>query len=113
MADVVDQFGYTKGAWVLTEGRVHNEAGDLTIAQLSPPSLYAGHFMERDANAGLIVASKDMLRALLNMDLLMENLWQAVPWGKTCGLDAARLNTAPAQMKLAIERATAMSRVRA
>lgn len=44
-----------------------------------------------------------MLAAAQEMDLLMENIWKSVSWADTYDLDIARLNTAPMQLKKAIE----------
>lgn len=42
---------------------------------------------------------EELIAALEEMDMLMDNLWKAVPWGKTVKLDIARLNTAPGNAK--------------
>lgn len=48
-----------------------------------------------DPNAELLAAAEAM-------DALMENLWQAVDWGKTFDLDVAALSEAPDRLKRAI-----------
>lgn len=48
-------------------------------------------------------AITQLLAAAEEMDLLMENLWKSVPWKDTYNLDIVRLNTAPIQLKKAIE----------
>lgn len=57
------------------------------------------------ANARLIAAAPDLLEALKAYNALMDNLWKAVPWGKTFGLDIAALNLVPMRAKAAIAKA--------
>lgn len=52
--------------------------------------------------AATTTSQPGLLAAAEAMDALMENLWQAVPWGKTFNLDVAALNTAPMRLKRAI-----------
>ena len=40
-----------------------------------------------------------LVEALREYDALIENLWKAVPWGSTCGLDMAALNRVPLRAK--------------
>lgn len=44
----------------------------------------------------------DVLKALKAADALIDNLWEAVPWGQTFNLDIAALNTVPPMIKQAI-----------
>ena len=56
-------------------------------------------------NARLIAAAPDLLDAAKQMQGLMDNLWKAVPWGKTAGLRADLLNEAPLALQQAIAKA--------
>jgi len=57
--------------------------------------------------ARLFAASPELLEAAQEVDALIENLFNAVPWGKTFGLDIKALNEAPTKLKRAIARALA------
>lgn len=47
----------------------------------------------------------DVLTALKAADALIDNLWEAVPWGQTFDLDIAALNTVPPMIKATIAEA--------
>lgn len=44
----------------------------------------------------------ELVDLLKQVDGLIENLWQAVPWGSTCNLDVMALNEVPMAVKRAI-----------
>lgn len=50
-------------------------------------------------------AAPDLLKALEQMDALVESLWKSVPWGQTFNLDIQALNEVPLAAKRAIARA--------
>lgn len=59
---------------------------------------------------GDLTVEQELLAALKRMDLLVELLWDCVPWGKTWNLPITELNEAPLQAKRAILRAESHKR---
>lgn len=61
--------------------------------------------MDNDANADLIIAAPDLLKAAKRMLAMFENLCEGIPWGDTFGIDFAEMNEAPIELKRAIAKA--------
>jgi len=57
------------------------------------------------ANVRLLAASPDLLAACEAADALIDNLFKAVPWGKTFNLDIQALNEVPIQIQRAVAKA--------
>lgn len=52
------------------------------------------------------IAVRALLFAVEEIQKLTDNLWEAVPWGKTFNLDVARLNTAPGNLEKVVREVT-------
>lgn len=105
---------HTPGPWIVqpndeTDMFVPIIAGNLGGlvggAMLWPSEIDAKDFSRAERNAHLIAAAPELLEALERADALIENLWKAVPWGQTHGLDIMALNEVPSAMKRAIAKA--------
>lgn len=65
-----------------------------------------------DANVIAMAQVPEMLRVLVEVDALFENLWKAVNWGLTYNLDIARLNAVPLEVKRVLVKALTMEKIR-
>lgn len=111
-ASVTDQPGvhpHTPGPWRIDpDTRIDMEWNNHIVAPNGNAVCFMANYEDldiSDANAALVAAAPDLLQAAIAVDALIENLWKAVPWGRTFNLDVAALNNAPLALKAAIAKA--------
>jgi len=66
----------------------------------------AGYLFDREALVRIFALAPELLEASVEVDALLENLWDSVDWGKTFQLDIKRLNEAPMRLKAVLAKAT-------
>lgn len=114
----VIQMYHTPGPWELKDGHViSTTAFDTTFGANDPKEgtrknaviCFLGKMDEEEkaANTALILAAPELLEAAKAMDILMEHLWDVVPWGNASGLDTENLSSVPKQLKETIAKAQA------